>query len=81
MTKLFFLGYRSTGHAGQLFVHAEVVLECYAGQRLALFFNLYAFLGLYGLVETGAVAPPVHQAARKLVHNDDLAVLFDVVAV
>ena len=43
-----------TGHAGQLLVHAEVVLEGDGGERLILALDLDAFLGFDGLVQTVA---------------------------
>ncbi len=69
------------GHAGQLLVHAEVVLERDGGQRLVLVFDLDPFLGLQGLVQPLAVAPPGHQPAGELVDDDDFAVFYDVIDV
>ena len=45
-----------SGHAGQLFVHAEVVLEGDGGQRLVLALDLHAFLGFDGLMQTVATS-------------------------
>ena len=64
------LGGGCTGHAGQLFVHAEVVLEGDGGQRFALGGDLYALLGLDGLMQTLVVAAADHQTAGELVHDD-----------
>ena len=75
------LGLRRPGHARQLVVHPEVVLEGDGRQRLALLFDPNAFLGLDRLVEPIAVAPPEHQAPRKLVDDDDLPVLHHVLDV
>ena len=75
------LGAGCAGHAGQLFVHAEIVLEGDGGQGLALGGDVDPFLGLDGLVQALVVAAADHQAAGELVHDDDLAVLDHVVDV
>ena len=49
-------GFGRTGHAGQLLVHAEVVLEGDGGQRLVLALDLDAFLGFDGLVQAVATS-------------------------
>ena len=81
LEELLGLGRGRSGHAGELRVHAEVVLDRdrREGARLAL--DLDAFLRLDGLVQ--AVAPPAtgHEAAGELVDDDDLAVLDDVLLV
>jgi hypothetical protein len=74
-------GVGRTGHAGQLVVHAEVVLEGDGGQGLVFVFDADVFLGLQGLVQAVAVAPARHEAAGELVHDDDLALFDDVVHV
>mmetsp|Transcript_12872 Transcript_12872/g.30273 ORF Transcript_12872/g.30273 Transcript_12872/m.30273 type:complete len:931 (-) Transcript_12872:212-3004(-) len=75
------LGVGRARHAGQLAVHAEVVLEGDGGQRLVLGLDLHALLGLDGLVQAIAPTPPAHQPAGELVDDDHLAVLHDVVLV
>ena len=69
------LGVGGAGHAGQLLVHAEVVLEADRRQRLVLFLDLDAFLGLDRLVQAVGPAAARHLAAGELVDDDDLAVL------
>ena len=81
LVELLGLGHRRAGHAGQLVVQAEVVLEGDRGQRHALALDAQALLGLDGLVQALAPAPAGHLAAGELVDDDDLAVLDDVVAV
>ena len=81
LVELLRLGHRRTGHAGQLVVQAEVVLERDRGQRHALALDAQALLGLDRLVEALAPAAAGHLAAGELVDDDDLAVLDDVVAV
>ncbi len=75
------LGHRRAGHAGQLGIHAEEVLEGDRGQRLVLALDLDLFLGLERLVQALGIAPAGHHAAGELVDDDDLAVLDDVVDV
>ena len=75
------LGRRRAGHAGELRVEAEVVLEGDRGQRLVLGLDRHAFLGLERLVQPVRVAPALHHPAGELVDDDDLAVLDDVVDV
>ena len=75
------LGVGRTGHAGQLLVHPEVVLEGDRGQRLVLGLDLHAFLGFHRLVQAIGPAPARHQAASELVDDDDLVVLHDIVLV
>ena len=75
------LGGSRTGHTGQLVVHAEVVLEGDGGQRLAFCGHVDAFLGFDGLMQTFVEAAAVHQAAGELVHDDDFAVLDDVIGI
>ena len=69
------LGLRRPGHAGQLVVHPEVVLERDRRQGLALFFDPDPFLGLDRLVETVAVAAAEHEPPGELIDDDHLAVL------
>ena len=68
-------------HAGELFVHAEIVLERDGGQRAALAGDGDALLGLDGLVQPLIVAAAQHQAAGELVHDDDLAVAHHIIHV
>src|SRR5690606_27775860 len=59
------LGLRGTGHAGELVVEPEVVLQGARGQRLVLGFDLDAFFGLDGLVHALVVAAPGQDAAGE----------------
>ena len=70
---------RRTRHACELAVHPEVVLERDRRDRLVLFLDVHAFLGLDRLVQAVGPAPADHRAARELVDDDHLAVLHDVV--
>ena len=75
------LGVGRAGHARQLAVHPEVVLEGDRGERLVLALDLHALLGLDRLVQAVGPAPAGHQAPGELVDDDDLAVLHHVVLV
>ena len=75
------LGDGRAGHAGELVVHAEVVLEGDRGEGLVLLLDLHALLGLDGLVEALGPAPPLEDAAGELVDDLHLAVADDVVLV
>ena len=75
------LGLRRTGHAGELVVEAEVVLQGDRGEGLVLLLDLDAFLGLDRLVHALVVAAAVQDAAGELVDDQHLAVVDDVVLV
>ena len=75
------LGRRGSGHAGQLRVHAEIILEGDRCQGLVLGLDIGAFLGLQRLVKAVRIAPSLHHPAGKFVNNDDPAVLDDVIGV
>ena len=79
--ELFRFGLGRAGHARQLLVLAEVVLEGNGRERLVLALDLHLFLGLDRLVQTVAPAAPGHETAGELVDDDDLAVLDHVVDV
>ena len=81
LVELLLLGHRRTGHAGQLLVQPEVVLEGDRGEGHRLALDAQALLGLDRLVEALRPAASGHLAAGELVDDDDLAVLDDVVAV
>ncbi len=81
LVELLGFGVGRAGHAGQLLVHAEVVLIGDRGQGLRLGLDRHVLLGLDRLVETVAPAPAFHLAAGELVDDHDLAVLDQVVDV
>ena len=68
------LGLGRTGHAGQLVVEAEVVLQRDGGEGLVLGLDLDALLGLDGLVDALVVAAAGQDAAGVLVDDQHLAV-------
>ena len=75
------LGHGGAGHAAELLVEAEEVLEGDRGERLVLVLDRHAFLGLDGLVQALVVAAAGEDAAGVLVDDQDLAVHDDVVLV
>ena len=74
-------GRRGAGHARQLGIHAEIVLEGDRRQRLVLRLDLHAFFGLDRLVQAVRPAPAFHHAAGELIDDDDLVVLHDVIGI
>ncbi len=74
-------GLCGTGHARQLVVHAEVVLQRDGGEGLVLGLDLDAFLRLDGLVQSLVVAAARQDTAGVLVDDEHLAAGHDVVAV
>ena len=75
------LGLGRSGHAGQLVVHAEVVLQGDGGQGLVLLFDPHPLLGLHRLVDALGPAPAFQGAAGVLVNDLHLTALHDVVLV
>ena len=68
------LGERRAGHARELVVHAEVVLQRDRRERLVLLLDAHALLRLDRLVQALRPAAPVEDAAGELVDDLDLAV-------
>ena len=73
--KLGRLGLRRPGHAGQLVIHPEVVLDGDGGIGPGLPLDGDPFLGLDRLVQAVAPTPARHDAAGVLIHDDNLALL------
>ncbi len=71
-------GVGRAGHAGQLLVEAEVVLEGDRRDRLVLRANLHAFLRLDRLVQAIRPAAARHRAAGEFVDDDHFARAHDV---
>ncbi len=69
------------GHAAQLGIHAEIILESDGGQCLVLRLDLAAFLGLHCLMQAIGPAAAIHHAAGEFVDDDDLAILDDIIDV
>ncbi len=81
LDELLLLGLGGAGHAGELLVETEVVLQRDRGERLVLLLDPDTLLRLDRLVEAVAPAAALHDPARELVDDLDLAVLEDVVHV
>jgi len=75
------LGFGGAGHAGELFVEAEVILEGDGGEGLILFADLNSLFRFNCLMQSVGPTAAGHQAARELVDDDDFAVLDDVLYV
>ena len=75
------LGIGRAGHARELAVQPEVVLEGDRGDRLVLLAHAHVFLGLDRLVQAVGPAPADHGAPGELVDDDDLAAAHDVLDV
>src|SRR6266511_36300 len=81
LDELLLLGLGRTGHAGELLVEAEVVLEGDRRERDVLLLDLHALLGLDRLVEALRPAASLHDPAGELVDDLHLAFLDHVVDV
>ena len=75
------LGHGRAGHARELVVHAEVVLQGDGREGLVLLADLDALLGLDRLVQAVVVAAARQHAAGVLVDDEHLAVHDDVLLV
>ncbi len=74
-------GFRRSGHAGELVVHAEIILEGDGGEGLVLALDLHAFFGFDGLVQAVRPAAAGHLAAGKFVDDHHFAVFHHVIHV
>ena len=70
LAELLVLGHGGTGHARELLVEAEVVLQRDGRERLVLLANEHMLFRLECLMKALGVAAALHDAARELV--DDL---------
>ena len=75
------LGRGRAGHAGQLAIKAEVILEGDRGQRHVFRLDLDMLLGFERLMQPFRIAAPRHHAAGEFVDDDDLALAHDVILV
>ena len=72
---------RSTCHAGQLVVHAEIVLQGDGGESLVLFVDTKILFRFNSLVNTFTPATTLKHATRELVNDLYFACINDVVLV
>ena len=70
-----------TGHASQLAVQTEVVLEGDGSHGLVFSLNGHTFFGFDRLVQTIAPSAAGHETTGELVHNDNLTLLHHVVLI
>ena len=75
LLELLCLGKGRTGHAAQLGVQAEEILERNGRQRHAFCLYRHLFLGFDCLVEPFRVAAAMHQAAGVFIHNNYFAIV------
>ena len=68
-------------HARQLWIHAEIILECNGRQRLVFWLNLHAFFRLDGLVKPVRPAASVHHTTGKFVDDDNFTLFHNVINV
>jgi hypothetical protein len=73
------LGVGRAGHARELVVEAEIVLERDRGERLVLGLHAHPLLGLDRLMKAVGPAASLHGAAGELVDDDHFAVANDVI--
>ena len=75
------LGFCGTGHARQLVVHTEVVLQGNGGEGLVLSLDFHVFLGFDGLMQALIVATTRQDTAGVFVDDEHLAAGHHVIAV
>ena len=75
------LGVGRAGHAPQLAVQTEVILEGDGSHGLVFSLNGYALFGLDRLVQAIAPAAACHETAREFVDDDNLALLHHIVLI
>ncbi len=63
------------GHAGELRIHAEEILESDGGVGARFLLDGHAFLGFDGLMQAFGPAPAGLETAGEFVHDDDFIVL------
>ena len=70
-----------TGHAAELFVKPEKILQGNRCQGLILGFDFHAFFGLNRLVQSFVVTTPFEDSTRVFVDDDDLAIHHHIVTI
>ena len=80
-SKLRFFRFRRTRHTRKLLVKTEIVLEGNGRVRLIFAAHFHAFLCFDRLVQTVGISSADHKTARKFVHDDDFAVVYDIIFV
>ena len=75
------LRHRRAGHAGELGIEAEIILERDRGERLVLVLDGDVLFRLERLVKALGIAAALHHPAGELVDDDHLVIAHDVVRV
>ena len=81
LVELVLFRFGRAGHAGQLFVHAEVILDRDGGECLRFALDLHAFLGFDGLMQPLTPAAARHGTSGELIHDEHLPFLHHVIDV
>ena len=81
LLELIGFGISRAGHASELAVHTEIILERDRGEGLVLALNVHTFLGLDPLMQAIGPAPTRHQTTGELIHDHYFAVLHHVVTI
>ncbi len=63
-----------SGHAGEFFIHAKIVLKSNGGESLIFLLHPHTLLGFQCLVQTITVTTARHKAASKFIHDNDLTI-------
>ena len=79
--KLTCFSFGRAGHARQLVVHPEIVLQGDGGVGLGGIFHRHIFFGLNGLMQPVGIAAAFHHTTRLLVNYFDLAVHYHIFCV
>ena len=74
-------GRRRAGHAGELLIKTEIILEGDRGERHVLRLHRDMFFGFERLMQAFRIAPARHHAAGEFVDDDDFVVADDIVLV
>ena len=69
------------GHAGELLIEAEIILEGDRGQRHVFRLDLHMLLGFQRLMQAFRIAPARHHAAGEFVDDDEFAIADDIILV
>ena len=69
LAEFLFFGESRTGHTGELFVQAEIVLEGNGGKRFGFAADSNALFGFDGLMQAVGIAAADHDTSRKRIND------------
>ena len=75
------LGISGTCHPSQLFIHAEIILDCNSRQGLVLLANVHALFRFNRLMEPVRPAASRHEPSGEFIHDDNFPLFDDVIDV